>query len=213
MDREKKKIIFIGDSITHAGRNELAEPSWEGALGYGFANLINAELVGRFPQKEIFVLNKGIGGNRIIDLKKRWNQDVIEERPDILTIMIGVNDAWRQVDGRFLDIEQISFELFEAIYIELIEQTLTKVPNIIIMSAFMLETNPNDEFRQLVDHYNEIAQKIAENYHLPYINVQKKFDEFLKYQSSYRISSDRVHPNIIGHQIIAKEWLSQTEIF
>lgn len=213
MDREKKKIIFIGDSITHAGRNELAEPSWEGALGYGFANLINAELVGRFPQKEIFVLNKGIGGNRIIDLKKRWNQDVIEERPDILTIMIGVNDAWRQVDGRFLDIEQISFELFEAIYIELIEQTLTKVPNIIIMSAFMLETNPNDEFRQLVDHYNEIAKKIAENYHLPYINVQKKFDEFLKYQSSYRISSDRVHPNIIGHQIIAKEWLCQTEIF
>ena len=95
---ENSKLVMIGDSITDAGRNYNAGEGWQDAFGYGYVNLVNGLLMTNYTEKKIRVVNKGVNGNTIRDLKARWKEDVLDLKPDWLSIMIGINDVWRHYD-------------------------------------------------------------------------------------------------------------------
>jgi len=198
---------MIGDSITDSGRSYDAVPAGWGSYGDGHVALINACLTGLAPEKQIMVINKGVNGNTITDLKKRWQKDVLDMRPDWVSIMIGINDVWRQFDAVLQQIEMVDETVFEDTYEELIEMTLPKVKGIIILSPFMIEPNTSDDMRKMLDIYGGIARKTALKHNLIYVDVQKKIDVFMESLSPYILSSDRVHPNLPGHMIIAKAFL------
>lgn len=201
------RLVMIGDSITDCGRNYEANPAGGGSFGDGYVNLVNACLTGLAPSYGIMVVNKGVNGNTIVDLKKRWQKDVLDLKPDYVSVMIGINDVWRHFDGSLQQLELVDPEEYKRVYDELITDTKPKVKEIFIMSPFMIEPNRQDKMRTMVDAYAEIARETADRHGLLFIDVQKKIDAFLEELSSYIISGDRVHPNVQGHMIVAKAFL------
>lgn len=209
---KNNRILFMGDSITDCGRNYDAKPATHSSWGEGYVNVINAYTTALLPDKQLMIVNRGISGDTVLDLQKRWEKDVLEFKPDFVTIKIGVNDVWRHFDGVFCQDEMISVEQFEEVYRTLIEQTLPYVKGIILLSPFMVEANTEDPMRKMVDKYRSVVEKLATEFDLPYGDIQERIDKYLKYQSSYVLSSDRVHPSLAGHMIIAKVWLEVVKI-
>ncbi|MRJ46970.1 SGNH/GDSL hydrolase family protein [Fundicoccus ignavus] len=203
---KKDRLLFMGDSITDSGRNYDAMPAGWSSWGDGYVNLLNAYTTALLPETELMVVNRGVSGNTIVDMAARWQTDALDFQADWITIMIGVNDVWRHYDGTFPQVVQVDAGQFEQVYRELIEVTLPKVKGIILLSPFMVEGRLDDPMRQQVDKYRAIVEKLAADYQLPYGNVQAKVDEFLQHQSSYVLSSDRVHPSLAGHLLIAQAW-------
>ncbi len=201
-------LVMIGDSITDCGRNYDAEPAgWE-SFGDGYVNLVNSALIAFAPELKIMVVNKGISGNTIRDLKKRWEKDVLALKPDYVSIMIGVNDVWRHFDSApFAKFNQVEEGEYEAIYRDLIEQTLPHVKGIYVISPFIIEPNKEEEMSRMVRRFAEIARKLAAEYKLHYVDVQAAMDAFLEKAHSYVLTPDRVHPVLSGHMIIAKTFL------
>lgn len=206
------RIVFIGDSITDSNRNYGAKLAGWSSWGDGFVNLINAYTTALLPQKELMIINQGISGDRVVDLKKRWEESVLSSKADWVTIMIGINDVWRHFDGTFCQEEQVTPENFECIYRELIEKTIPKVKGIILLSPYMVESNESDKMRIQMDKYRQIVKGLAQEFDLLYGDIQKKIDIFLEDQSSYVLSSDRIHLSTAGHLLIAKMWLETVGI-
>ncbi|HIT90314.1 MAG TPA: SGNH/GDSL hydrolase family protein [Candidatus Merdenecus merdavium] len=200
-------LLMIGDSITDCGRTYDAIPGGWGSFGEGYVSLVNACFTGLSPQKRIKVFNKGFSGDTILDLNKRWQQDVLDMNPDYVSIMIGINDVWRHFDALLQKCHLVTPKEFEETYDEIICKTKDKVKDIFILGPFMVESNRQDEMRKLVDEYAQIARNIANKHGLIYIDMQSRIDEFLTHLPSYAISSDRVHPNLQGHMILAKAFL------
>lgn len=206
------RIIFIGDSITDSNRNYDTKLAGWCSWGDGFVNLVNAYTTALLSHKQLMVINQGVSGDRVIDLEKRWDESILSLKPDWVTIMIGINDVWRHFDGTFCQDEQVSPEVFEHIYRKLIEKTISDVKGIILLSPFMVESNKNDLMRIQMDQYREISKKIAEEFGLLYGDIQNEIDVFLEHQSSYILSSDRVHLSTAGHLLITKTWLETVGI-
>lgn len=204
---KRDRFLFIGDSITDSNRNYHEPVGHFNSLGDGYVKLISSYLTAFQPENEFEVINKGINGNRIIDLKKRWDEDVLEVRPDWVSIMIGVNDVWRQFDSVFWQEYQVGKQLFKETYMNLIQQTLPEVKGIFLMSGFMIESNDEDPMKKRLLEYNQITKEIANLYQIKFIDMQTTIDHFLQYQSSYILSHDRIHPTQSGHMMIVKNWL------
>lgn len=200
---KNNRILFMGDSITDCNRDYGAVTSW----GEGYVNVINAYTTAFLPEKELMIVNRGVSGDTILKMARRWEKDVLDFGPDWVTVMIGVNDVWRHYDGVFCQEEMVSLSQFETVYRNLIEKTLPSVQGMILLSPFMVELRQDDSFRQEVDDYRAVAEKLSKEYGLIYGNVQEKIDKFLTHQSSYVLSPDRVHPSLAGHFMIAKTWL------
>lgn len=204
---KRSRLIMAGDSVTDCGRAYDAIPAGWGSFGDGYVSLVNACLTALAPEQKIMVVNRGVSGNNIRDLNARWERDILELKPDYVSIMIGINDVWRYFDAPLQQPELVDETEYEKIYCELMEKTVPQVRGIFIMSPFMMEPNREDSMRKMVEEYAAIARRTAEKYKVPYIDVQAKVDRFLQSLSSYVISSDRVHPNQQGHMILAKAFL------
>lgn len=202
---------MIGDSITDANRNYEAEAAGWASHGEGYVNLVNAFLTGCCSDKQVMVVNKGVNGNTIRHLKERWNKDVLAYSPDWVSIMIGVNDAWRHFDGVLTQVDQVSFEEYEATYRELIEETKKQGAQVIVIAPCMFEPNKEDKMRQMVCKYASIAEKVAKEYGTIFVDTQKDVDEYLENLSPYLVTQDRVHPNVAGHMIIARAFMKAIE--
>lgn len=205
-------LIIAGDSVTDCGRTYDADLAGWGSFGDGYVGLINAFMTGLYPELSVRVINKGVNGNTVVDLKKRWQQDVLDLKPDVVSIMIGVNDVWRHFDGTFKREELVTPEIYRHTYEEIIEATLPSVRNLLIMGSFMVEPNTSDPMGKMVREYAAIAKELAIKYNLIYIDTQKRIDDFTTHLSSYIISQDRVHPYGVqgplpGHMILAKSFL------
>jgi lysophospholipase L1-like esterase len=204
MNINNKKILFIGDSITDCGRSYPI--GYGESLGNGYVSLINSMLCASYPNLNFEILNTGISGNRITDLDERWDRDVTAHNPNWLCIKIGINDVWRHFDMMLSD-DQVSVSLYEQTYRKLIETTIDKVEKIIIISPYYIEPDKNDSMRKMMDDYRKAAKKLAAEYKLTYIDTQNAFDRYLAFKSYDTLAEDKVHPNQIGHMIIAKEFL------
>lgn len=203
-------LLFIGDSITDCGR---ARPLGAGAgLGSGYVSLVDAALAARHPGTILRVLNAGIGGDRVIDLRERWRADVLDLKPHWISIMIGVNDVWRQFDRpEWGARQQVSPGVFKRCLQELTAALVGKVKGIFLLSPFFLEPNPNDPMRMRVDEYGEIMRGVAEERGASFVDVQAAFDRVMAKRPPQTLSTDRVHPNLAGHQVIADAFLAAVE--
>lgn len=204
-----KIILFQGDSITDCGRDK-ANPN---SLGYGYSLLVAAAMGADYPEEYKFY-NRGISGNRIVDLYARMKADFINLKPDYASIYIGVNDTWHEIGSK----NGVATEKFEKIYTMLIDEVREALPDIklIIIAPFVLEgkgtvdpENPAkfEFFKKDVAEKAEVARKIAEKYGLPLIELQPTFDEACKKAPADYWTLDGVHPLATGHELIKRLWL------
>ena len=199
-----KRILFQGDSITDALRirdnDEFA--------GSGYANLVKAELGFECPGEYEFI-NRGISGNRSIDVYSRIKTDIINLKPDVMSILMGVNDVWHEYEIQ----NGVDTDKFFKIYDMLISEVKEALPQIkiIIMEPFVLKGTATlenwDDFSREVKERAKMSEKIAEKYDLPYIKLQEGFDKLSENtEASYWIF-DGVHPTAMGHEYIKREWI------
>ncbi len=152
------RIVFTGDSITDCGRGRPVGRAPE--LGSGYVTQVDTLLTAVYPERAIEVLNTGIGGNRVPDLADRWRTDVLDLVPDWLSILIGINDVWRQFD-RAEDPNQVPVARFERVYRELLEQTRPGLRGLILMTPFFIEPDRTDPMRARMDAYGAVVRALA----------------------------------------------------
>jgi lysophospholipase L1-like esterase len=209
MQLEKDKtLLFIGDSITDCGRSR---PIGEGnGLGSGYVHLIHALLESKYPELNLRTLNMGVNGNRVSNLQERWDEDVVIQEPDYISILIGINDVWRQFDNPSA-LMQVTIDIYERSLVKLVEQAVARSERVFLMSPFYLEENTEEPMRKKMDEYGRVVEKIAGEYNLMFIDIQKNFDSYLEKRATQTLSPDRVHPNVTGHMIIAKAFLDKID--
>ena len=206
-----KLILFQGDSITDCGRKREDITS----TGMGYMHMVKGQLGCECPNAYEFI-NMGISGDRIVDVYTRIKKDIINLKPDYMSILIGVNDVWHELGGKM---NGVSAGKFEKIYDMMIAEIKEALPNIkiMILEPFVLEgtataaTEAEPErwnyFRTEVPLRAEAAKRIAKKYGLPYIPLQEKFDEACKQAPAAYWLRDGVHPTSMGHWIIKNQWL------
>ena len=199
-----KTILFQGDSITDAGR--LRED--DSLLGLGYPTLVKAELGFDFPGQFTYY-NRGISGNRVVDLYARIKADFINLKPDIISILIGVNDVWHEIDWQ----NGVDAEKYYKVYSMLIEEILDALPEskIMILEPFVLKASATEAhwgfFSDEVQKRAKKAREIAEKYHLTFIPLQEKFDQATALCAADYWLRDGVHPTTMGHELIKREWI------
>lgn len=193
------KFLFQGDSITDADRRRDNDDNY----GYGYPNLFAAEVLKDRPHEFEFI-NQGVSGDRIVDLYARIKMDIINLKPDYMSILIGVNDVWHELNEE----NGVAAEKFEKIYSMLIEEILEELPKIkiAILEPFVL-VGPGTEryydvFRAELEKRAASAKRIAEKYNLIFVPLQKKFDEVSADGDTTYWLVDGVHPTAAGHALI-----------
>lgn len=205
--QKNMKIVFQGDSITDAGR---AQPIAEGLfdpMGRGYVNFVDAFINARHPDLNFHVVNVGISGNTSRDLVARWQRDVVDLKPDWVSLMIGINDVYRQFDVPYMTNAHVYIDEYENNLKMLIGQTRQNVRGMTVMTPFLVEGLKEDPCRALMDRYSAVARKISQRNDCVFVDTQGAFDEALKHVHSSRLAWDRVHPNQVGCAVIAMAWL------
>lgn len=207
-----KTILFQGDSITDCSRNG----DYFFKIGSGYANAVTAELGAKYPNEYEFI-NRGISGNRIVDLYARIKSDFINLKPDIASIYIGVNDTWHEIAEK----NGVDTAKFEKIYDMMLEEIYAACPDIklILIAPFVLEGSATCNTEEIPDRLErfitDVADKaaavkrIATKYNLPIVELQPAFDEACKIASPDYWTIDGVHPTLAGHMIIKNLWIEE----
>jgi lysophospholipase L1-like esterase len=203
----RSHLLFIGDSVTDCGRARPIGDGNDGELGNGYVALIDALLKANRPQHPIRISNMGIGGNTVRDLEARWASDVQALSPDWLSVMIGINDVWRQFDGKAKPEEMISPAQFESSYDRLLLTTRSRIKGLVLMTPYYIEPVKTDAMRRRMDEYGSIVKQLAQRHAAICIDTQAAFDRALASLNATALSADRVHPNQAGHTIIALAFL------
>ncbi len=203
-------LLFIGDSITDAGRSESGETTpWDVhlGLGKGYVNLIHALLSVGDPTLKIRVMNRGVSGNTILDLDKRWQNDVLELRPDWLSIMVGINDVWRHFDVPHRKEAHVSEEVYASTYRKLIESVRPDLDGLVLMTPYVFEKDRTDPMREKMDAYGAIVKEMATAYDAIFVDTQAAVDRVLAHLHPTALAWDRIHPGTEGHIIFARAFL------
>lgn len=199
-----KRILFQGDSITDMYR--VREDDSYGGCGY--ATLVSAELGCDYPGEYEF-FNRGIGGDRSIDLLARIKRDMINLKPDVMSILVGVNDIWAELDTK----NGVSKEKYESYMDIIINDVLEALPDIklMIMEPFVLRGAVTEEkwaeFRLGVEQIADAARKTASRHNIKFIPLMKKFDDMATAVSPDYWTVDGIHPTAAGGELIKREWI------
>ncbi|MFZ4508360.1 MAG: SGNH/GDSL hydrolase family protein [Fimbriimonas sp.] len=196
-------LLFIGDSITDAGRNQPVGGHSLSSLGTGYVYFLGALLDARVPELAIKVLNTGRSGNTVRDLAGRWQTDVIDLKPIVLGIMIGTNDVWRQFDDPKNPNASVLPEEYRDTLDHLVELTKPKVKEILLMTPFYIEPDEGEPMRARMDEYGRLVRAVAKKHQTRFLDIQAVYNRLLQTQHSSAIGWDRVHPNAAGHMAMA----------
>ena len=206
------RILFQGDSITDAGRDRKSEKANDTpGLGKGYPLLAAGELLSEHPELKLEILNRGISGNKVPDLAARWQADCIDLQPNVLSILIGVNDIWHKLNGKY----EGTIDDYANGYRKLIEDTQSKLPNtrIVICEPFVLKCGAvNDKWFPEFDQRREAAVKLAEDLKLTLVAFQQMFNRAVEQAPPNYWAADGVHPTLAGHALMAHEWRKVTGI-
>jgi len=199
-------VLFQGDSITDAGRNRQSNGpnNWSG-LGRGYPYLLAGALLADHPEAQLKVYNRGISGNKVPDLAARWQQDAVALKPNVLSILVGVNDIWHKLGGRY----DGTVEDYRTGYRALLKQTLQEIPGvqIVICEPFVLRCGAvGDNWFPEFDQRRAVAKELADELKLCFVPFQPMFDEATKQAPPRYWAGDGVHPTLAGHALMAKTW-------
>lgn len=201
------RIVFAGDSVTDMGSvNPVGEGLFDN-LGHSYVRIVENYLSAYYPEIFLRVTNSGISGNTSRDLLARWDRDVLSLNPDYISICIGINDVWRQFDSPAMPDQAVMPEEYEENLTKMVRSAKDQVKKIYMMTPYYMEPNQNDPMRARMDEYGAIVKKIAEKYDCEFIDLQAMFDRYFRYRHSSYIAWDRIHPNLIGATLIAREFL------
>jgi lysophospholipase L1-like esterase len=200
-------ILFQGDSITDAGRNrEDTGFNNSRPLGSGYAFLIAAQLLEEYAELNLKIFNKGISGNKVYQLAERWDKDCLELKPDVLSIMIGVNDFWHKLNGNYNG----TIEIYRNDYIALLERTKKALPNVklVICEPYAVPGVKAVDDKWFPDfyEYQKAAHEIAERFGAIFVPFQKVYDEAIKRAPASYWTGDGVHAALPGAQLMAEAW-------
>lgn len=204
--KKGKVILFQGDSITDAGRNRDAkEPNSAGALGNGYPLLVASAVLAAHPASGLQFFNRGVSGNKVPDLQARWTADTTDLQPDVLSILIGVNDFWHKLDHGYNGTVQD----YEQQYIALLDETRKALPHVrlIVLEPFVLRTGAVDaRWFPEFDQRRAAAVRVARHAKATFVALQSIFDRHTRLASPAYWAADGVHPTPAGHAVIAEEW-------
>ena len=209
--QDKDRIVFAGDSVTDMNKTHpLGEGGGMGAcLGDGYVHMIYDMLAGEYPERRIRITNAGISGNTSAQLLERWERDVLDLKPDWVSIFIGIND----VLNRFVFPERAEIQVSHEEYSENLEKMIQaldgRTKGIFILSPYTAEPNTADPIRKEMDCYREMTKSIAERHACIYVDIQEMFDEYFTHRHQATVAWDRVHPNRVGAYLIAKAFLKK----
>jgi len=204
-------ILFQGDSITDAGRdkkNQLANQ--QKAFGGGYAWMAASHLLIGSPQLSLTIYNRGISGNKVHQLAGRWDKDCLDLKPDVLSILIGVNDIWHGLNGSY----DGTVKTYEEDLLTLMERTRKALPKtqFVICEPFVLRCGAvNTKWFPEFDNYRASAKRIAGKYNAVFVPFQSLFDEAVKYAPPNHWAGDGVHPSSHGASLMAHFWLQATQ--
>ncbi|GGF96621.1 SGNH/GDSL hydrolase family protein [Paenibacillus abyssi] len=201
------KLVMIGDSITDCGRKQPVGEGLFEAVGKGYVALVDALLTSTYPELAIRVVNMGTSGNTVRDLKARWDSDVSELNPNWLSIMIGINDVWRQFDQPNMTESHVYLVEYEQTLEELILRTKPQVQGLILMTPFYIEPNREDLMRATMDEYGAVVRRLAVKHEVLFVDTQAAFDRVMTSIYPATLAWDRVHPNMTGHAVLARAFL------
>jgi len=200
-------ILFQGDSITDAGRNrDIADANSDGALGRGYAWLAAAQLLVDRPDANLKFFNRGISGNKVYQLAERWHADCLDIKPNVLSILIGVNDFWHKLKHGY----EGTLEKYETDYKALIKRTKDALPKVklIVCEPFVLKTGAvDDSWFPDFDRYRAVAKKVATQAGATFVPFQAMFDAAAKIAPPKVWAADGVHPTCDGGCLMARWWL------
>ena len=205
-------VLLQGDSITDMGRSRKTQdiPNDFDMLGNGYAKLIAYHLLSRFPEKNLKIFNRGISGHKVPDLAARWDKDTIDLKPDVLSILIGVNDIWHKLAGRY----DGTVETYETGYKQLLARTRQELPDvqIIVCEPFVLRTGAvKDNWFPEFDQRRAAAKAAAESVGALYVPFQSMFDNAVAAGSPPNYwAGDGVHPSPAGQGLMAARWVGET---
>lgn len=207
--KDSETVLFIGDSITDCGRRAGAAP-----FGNGYVNFFIDLVTSAYPERRIRFINKGIGGNTALDLRERWEDDVIRHRPDWVSIKIGINDLHRWLRNGEKDFAPENFRKY---YDSIIAQTVKEVGSkIIVIEPFYISVAQTDQtFRgkvlEILPEYIGIAREMSRKYKARIVHTHDMFQRQLKHRDADAFCPEPVHPNATGHLLIACELLRVLE--
>jgi lysophospholipase L1-like esterase len=201
-------VLFQGDSITDAGRDRKREGNANdtGALGRGYAFLAASQLLATHAGADLKIYNRGISGNKVFQLAERWDKDCLALEPDLVSILIGVNDIWHRLNGQY----DGTVKVYERDYRALLAQTRTALPavKLVICEPFVMRCGAvTDEWFPAFDGYRAAARKVAGEFDAVFVPFQSMFDEAVKQARPQYWAGDGVHPSIAGAQLMAQTWL------
>lgn len=192
-------LLFIGDSISDAGRNDY----FQADLGQGYVNMIAGLLYRQFFHYGLLIINRGIGGNVITDLENRWQEDCLRHNPNIVTIQIGINDLWGIKDSK--DLEQFTSQ-YQGLISSL--KSTSSVRHILIMEPFMVAER--DELRAMEDQLNHMQvtlKELAQQEEVHFVETHQIINRLAKgLTSQFVTGDDGIHPTSFGHAHLAERW-------
>lgn len=201
------RVLFQGDSITDGNRGKNSDPNH--ILGHGYVFIVAAKYGAGLPERHLVFMNRGISGNRVSTLAKRWQTDTIDLKPDVLSILIGVNDLGSNV----------SAEYYEQQYDQLLAETVSALPavRLVLCEPFGLPVGKKEPiwpaYSADLAVRRAIVAKLAAKYHAAFVPFQKAFDDATKRAPADYWIWDGVHPTYSGHQLMADEWVRVVRAF
>ena len=201
------RILFQGDSITDGARGRNNDQNH--ILGHSYAFLVAAKFGALYPERNLTFFNRGISGNKVPDLAKRWQTNTIDLKPTVVSILIGVNDIWHPMNAG----QEVSVTAFEEGYDKLLAETVAALPEakIILCEPFITPGKATSEkwdiWQGHVKQFQSVVAKLGAKYHAPVVKLQRVLDDACKRAPADYWVWDGVHPTYAGNQLIADEWV------
>jgi lysophospholipase L1-like esterase len=200
-------IVFIGDSITDADRLERAYKPF----GNGYVHFAANHLLAKYPEYNLRIINTGISGNTVRDLNKRWQKDCLNHKPDVLSILIGINDLCRQYENRMN--EAVFIKEYELTYERLLSMVKEKYNcQLVLMEPFLFCEDKTNPVYETLQEYIHAVHTLAEKFSAVLVRLKDSIDKKIKTVPQERWSDDMIHPYQWAHFWIAQRWLDTTKL-